>query len=77
MSDTKYPVGVQTSSAAHDAITPQYVEPPKQSDPVTVNLNTPEDDSGSEALADRIDKQKKGFWAYFTTKEFYITLILG
>ncbi|PKX97043.1 DUF914 domain membrane protein [Aspergillus novofumigatus IBT 16806] len=77
MSDTKHPVGVQTSSAAPDAVTSPYFEPPKQNDPVTVNENTREDDSGSEAVADRIDTQKKGFWAYFTTKEFYITLILG
>jgi solute carrier family 35 protein F1/2 len=77
MSDTKHPVGVQISSAAPDAVTSLYFEPPKQNDPVTVNENTREDDSGSEAVADRIDTQKKGFWAYFTTKEFYITLILG
>ncbi|KAF4268169.1 hypothetical protein CNMCM8714_001993 [Aspergillus fumigatus] len=77
MSDTKQPVGVQTSSAVPDAVTSPYFEPPKYNDPVTVNKNTGEDDSGSEAVADRIDTQKKGFWAYFTTKEFYITLILG
>lgn len=77
MSDTKHPVGVQTSPAAPDAVASPYFEPPKQNDPVTVNENTQEDDSGSEAVADRIDTQKKGFWAYFTTKEFYITLILG
>ncbi|GIJ85707.1 hypothetical protein Asppvi_004569 [Aspergillus pseudoviridinutans] len=77
MSDTKNPVGVQTSSVASDATAAPYFEPPKQNDPVTVNENTREEDSGSEAVADRIDTQKRGFWAYFTTKEFYITLILG
>jgi solute carrier family 35 protein F1/2 len=77
MSDTKHPVGVQTTSASPDVITSPYFEPPKQNDPVIVNENTREEDSGSEAVADRIDTQKRGFWAYFTTKEFYITLILG
>ena len=28
-------------------------------------------------MGDQLDTQKKGFLAYFTTKEFYITLILG
>ena len=32
---------------------------------------------GEEAMGDQLDTQKKGFLAYFTTKEFYITLILG
>lgn len=27
--------------------------------------------------ADQVDEQKKGFFAYFKTKEFYITVILG
>lgn len=36
---------------------------------------TPEEDS--ELPADQIDQQKKGFLAYFQTKEFYITLVLG
>ncbi|OJJ56508.1 hypothetical protein ASPSYDRAFT_156083 [Aspergillus sydowii CBS 593.65] len=30
-----------------------------------------------ETAADQIDEGKKGFFAYFKTKEFYITLILG
>lgn len=32
---------------------------------------------GEEAIGDQLDTQKKGLLAYFTTKEFYITLILG
>ncbi|KAL4918985.1 hypothetical protein BDW62DRAFT_210156 [Aspergillus aurantiobrunneus] len=34
-------------------------------------------DTSLETAADQIDQQKKGFFAYFRTKEFYITLILG
>jgi solute carrier family 35 protein F1/2 len=34
-------------------------------------------DSSHEAAADQIEQEKKGFFAYFKTKEFYITLILG
>ncbi|KAL3475231.1 hypothetical protein BJX99DRAFT_163269 [Aspergillus californicus] len=34
-------------------------------------------DSAPETAADRVDEEKKGFLAYFRTKEFYITLILG
>ncbi|KAL5342114.1 hypothetical protein BJX70DRAFT_336733 [Aspergillus crustosus] len=34
-------------------------------------------DSSREAAADQIEQEKKGFFAYFKTKEFYITLILG
>ncbi|KAJ5104827.1 hypothetical protein NUU61_002174 [Penicillium alfredii] len=39
-----------------------------------VQTSTPED---SEVPADQIDEEKKGFLAYFKTKEFYITLALG
>ncbi|KAL4941419.1 hypothetical protein BDV06DRAFT_181441 [Aspergillus oleicola] len=34
-------------------------------------------ESTTEIPADQIDEEKKGFFAYFRTKEFYITLILG
>ncbi|OJJ06211.1 hypothetical protein ASPVEDRAFT_314870 [Aspergillus versicolor CBS 583.65] len=36
-----------------------------------------ESDPVPETAADQIDDGKKGFFAYFKTKEFYITLILG
>ncbi|EAW12842.1 DUF914 domain membrane protein [Aspergillus clavatus NRRL 1] len=77
MSDTKNPVEVQTSSAAPDATAAAHFKPSKQGNPVTVGLDAQDEDSGSDAIADRIETQKKGFWAYFTTKEFWITLILG
>ena len=35
------------------------------------------DSSSEEAPADQLDNKKKGFLAYFKTKEFYIILILG
>ncbi|KAL4871466.1 hypothetical protein BDV12DRAFT_183837 [Aspergillus spectabilis] len=34
-------------------------------------------DSSTEAVVEQIEQEKKGFFAYFKTKEFYITLILG
>lgn len=34
-------------------------------------------DGRQETTGDQVDTQKKGFLAYFTTKEFYITLVLG
>ncbi|KAL4885789.1 hypothetical protein BJY04DRAFT_179198 [Aspergillus karnatakaensis] len=34
-------------------------------------------DSSPETAADQVDSEKKGFFAYFKTKEFYITLLLG
>lgn len=36
-----------------------------------------EDEQGAETVGDQVDTQKKGFLAYFKTKEFYITLVLG
>ncbi|OJJ80271.1 DUF914 domain membrane protein [Aspergillus glaucus CBS 516.65] len=34
-------------------------------------------EGGPPAAGDQVDEQKKGFLAYFKTKEFYITLLLG
>lgn len=34
-------------------------------------------ESEHAAPADVVDEEKKGFFAYFKTKEFYITLALG
>jgi solute carrier family 35 protein F1/2 len=42
------------------------------------DANPQQADSSSEAApADQLDNKKKGFLAYFKTKEFYIILILG
>lgn len=37
----------------------------------------PQETSENESPAEQIDEKKKSFWAYFQTKEFYITLVLG
>ncbi|KAB8236002.1 hypothetical protein ETB97_010663 [Aspergillus alliaceus] len=77
MSDFKDQIAVQTSAAApHDGSSP--AQSSKHDVSAGVDSNTREVDSASEeVLADQIDKKKKGFLAYFTTKEFYIILILG
>jgi hypothetical protein len=36
-----------------------------------------EEDTSEEVPADEIDGSKKGFFAYFLTKDFYIILFLG
>ncbi|KAE8349147.1 hypothetical protein BDV28DRAFT_141855 [Aspergillus coremiiformis] len=68
---SKDKVAVQTSAATpHD-------DSPSQSSKHN-GANACEVDSSSEEVpADQIEKKKKGFLAYFTTKEFYIILILG
>ena len=52
---------------------------PKQDADVAVVSQTPTPGSSEELLpaADLVDEQKKGWLAYFKTKEFYITLALG
>lgn len=52
---------------------------PKHGVDVAVVSQSPTHSSDEEQLpaADLIDEQKKGWLAYFKTKEFYITLALG
>ncbi|KAE8148581.1 hypothetical protein BDV25DRAFT_15794 [Aspergillus avenaceus] len=72
MSESKDQITVQTTAAgSHGGPAVEY---PKHDASTDANHEV---DSGSEAPADQIDKQKKGFLAYFKTKEFYIILILG
>lgn len=49
----------------------------RQDPAAAVNGEQPHDVSENETAADQIEGEKKSFWAYFRTKEFYITLLLG
>lgn len=72
-------------SAAKDEVSEQTVDrqtqTPSESLPkdasVAVVQTPPSDESENEVPADVIDEKKKGFFAYFKTKEFYIALALG
>ncbi|KAB8272624.1 hypothetical protein BDV30DRAFT_211714 [Aspergillus minisclerotigenes] len=77
MSDVKDQITVQASAATpHD--NSSLAQFPKDDTSAGAGANAREVDSASEEVpADQIDKKKKGFLAYFTTKEFYIILILG
>ena len=66
MADNKFQTTVQT-----------VVSTPDSERPVTAHANPSGAQSSPETPADQIDEEKKGFFAYFRTKEFYITLILG
>lgn len=50
---------------------------PKDASVAVVQSTTAEDEPDSRAPADQVDEEKKGFLAFFKTKEFYIILILG
>ncbi|KAI9376727.1 hypothetical protein BJX61DRAFT_157432 [Aspergillus egyptiacus] len=66
MSDSKRHSTVQTSVANPDG---------EGSSPAVSSPS--ERDSAHEPIADQIEEQKKGPFAYFRTKEFYICLLLG
>ncbi|KAL4789403.1 hypothetical protein BDV19DRAFT_26026 [Aspergillus venezuelensis] len=66
MSDNKFQTTVQT-----------VVSTPDSESPVSAGASPSGAESSPETPADQIDEEKKGFFAYFRTKEFYITLILG
>lgn len=75
MPDTKDHVAVQASPAdPNKASSSQCLPAPGSSQANIVDGNNGD---VSEAPADAIDTSKKGFFAYFRTKEFYITLVLG
>jgi solute carrier family 35 protein F1/2 len=63
-----YDAGRASSSSAHSL--------PKDA-AVAVAQSSSRQESRAEQPADQVDEQKKGFLAYFKTKEFYITVILG
>jgi solute carrier family 35 protein F1/2 len=69
MSDTKHRPAVQTTAAEHYGEVPSPV--------VSADAHPAGESSATEIAADQVDEQKKGFFAYFRTKEFYVTLLLG
>lgn len=72
MSDSKDPATVQTTDSI-DRVS-------SSSQPKDASVAVMHPAAGEETpvvLADNIDEEKKGFLAYFKTKEFYITLALG
>lgn len=55
----------------------QSVSSPKDASVAVVQSTPADDDQESRTPADQVDEEKKGFLAFFKTKEFYIILILG
>lgn len=51
--------------------------PPKVASVAVVQTQSAAEETEPAAPADKVDNEKKGFLAYFKTKEFYITLALG
>ncbi|RJE18972.1 hypothetical protein PHISCL_08694 [Aspergillus sclerotialis] len=75
MSDSKSQIAIQASSSDPN---PVDFSQSKNDPSVAVTSTAPQEESSeNEAPADQIDGKKKSFWAYFQTKEFYITLLLG
>ncbi|KAJ5688941.1 solute carrier family 35 member [Penicillium macrosclerotiorum] len=70
MSDSKDQVIVQTA----DAMDHSSASVPKNDTAVVVD---PAVEESVAAPADKVDNEKKGFLAFFKTKEFYIILVLG
>jgi solute carrier family 35 protein F1/2 len=70
MSDSKNQVAVQATASNADFTSSS----PKDTAEVVVQTQRDEE---ALAPADQVDTQKKGFFAYFKTKEFYIVLLLG
>lgn len=73
MSDSKDQVTVQTGEPASPSLPKDSAVTVVQSSP---NVQTENEDEPS-APADKLDEQKKGFFAFLKTKEFYIILALG
>lgn len=77
MSESKDHVTVQASGVEVDAgraSSSSVHSLPKDAAVAVAQSSSREEDA---APADQVDEQKKGFLAYFKTKEFYITVILG
>lgn len=87
MANPKDQVTVQTASNEPDTtLSPRLAPKQNASVVVTAAEGEPEasgsgsgggGEGGLPAAGDQVDEQKKGFLAYFKTKEFYITLVLG
>lgn len=87
MANTKDQITIQTSSTdPEDGPSTQSPPPTKKDASVVVTTASAQEASGSGSgsgegeaptTGDQVDEQKKGFLAYFKTKEFYITLVLG
>lgn len=77
MSDMKNPIVVTHPSVSSSDHAPASESANKNG--AGLQDATPEqtDSSSEEVPADQLDKQKKGWLAYFKTKEFYIILVLG
>lgn len=78
MSNSKDQIIVQASSVDGDAgraSSSSARSSPK--DPAVGVAQSSSREEHSEQPADQVDEQKKGFLAYFKTKEFYITVALG
>lgn len=69
--DTKDQVTVQAASPENAS------QPSLPKDPSVAVVQNHSGEDGSIAPADELDGQKKGFLAFFKTKEFYIILALG
>ncbi|EPS34689.1 hypothetical protein PDE_09653 [Penicillium oxalicum 114-2] len=65
------------SHAANSIDSIQRAPSSQQKDTAVAVVNAAGDEGSSVVPADKVDDRKKGFLAYFKTKEFYITLALG
>lgn len=80
MATAKDQIAVQTSAAESESSTPSQAQVQAQtahSKNAPVTVTEPGQDGGEGTTGDQVDTQKKGFLAYFKTREFYITLVLG
>ena len=76
MSETRDQDGLSASQAEYYGKQPIPVdEVPAGAD--ATDMSAEEAHGGDGAAADIVDTSKKGFFAYFRTKEFYIVLLLG
>lgn len=78
MSESKDHVTVQASGVEVDAgraSSSSVHSLPKDATVAVAQSSSQEENSVQPA--DQVDEEKKGFLAYFKTKEFYITVILG
>ena len=75
MADGKDPIAIETAAiTTKDTLSGE--NPQLRGSPDVTN-NGVYVENDEEAIADIIDSSKKGFFAYFLTKEFYIIIVLG
>lgn len=87
MANPKDQIAIQTTSTEPDnTLSPPLSPKQNASVVVTAAEGEPEasgsgsgngGEGGPPTAGDQVDEQKKGLLAYFKTKEFYITLVLG